>query len=205
MSVLVFLEQRDGQIRPLAREVLGEATRLAAGLGGPVVGVCAAAADPGLASLGESGAERVLLAQHAAFSRYDAAGYARAVAVAVESVKPAAVLFGASAMGKDLAPRVAARLGVGRPGPRWRARPGLPGVHAPTRLPPGRDHAPMPPLWPGGAARQALPAVRLGSDPLPRWRDRAPGARGPRPVPGPARCPARSGCGGAARRGSSSP
>jgi len=113
MSILVFIEQRNGQVRPLAREVLGEATRLAAKLGGPVVGVCAAASDPGLAALGEAGASRVLLARHEAFAHYDAAGYARAVAAAVEKVKPAVVLFGASAMGKDLAPRVAARLGVG--------------------------------------------------------------------------------------------
>ena len=49
MSVLVFLEQRNGQIRPVSREALGEATRLAAKLGGPVVGVCPAAADELLA------------------------------------------------------------------------------------------------------------------------------------------------------------
>jgi electron transfer flavoprotein alpha subunit len=113
MSILVFIEQRNGRVRPLSREVLGEATRLAARLGGPVVGVCAAASDPGLAALGEAGAARVLLARHDAFAQYDAAGYARAVAAAVEAVKPAVLLFGASAMGKDLAPRVAARLGVG--------------------------------------------------------------------------------------------
>ncbi len=113
MSVLVFIEQRDGQIRPVSREALGEATRLAASLGGPVVAVCASKSDPGAASLGESGADQVLLALNDAFERYDASGYAKAVAAAVEKVKPAAVLFAASAMGKDLAPRVAARLGVG--------------------------------------------------------------------------------------------
>ena len=113
MSVLAFIEQRGGQVRPVSREVLGEATRLAARLGGPVVGVCAAALDPGLAALGEAGAARVLLAKHEAFAQYEAAGYARAVAAAVEALKPAVLLFGASAMGKDLAPRVAARLGAG--------------------------------------------------------------------------------------------
>jgi electron transfer flavoprotein alpha subunit len=113
MSVLVFIEQRDGAIRPVSREALGEATRLAATLGGPVVGVCPSPSDPGLAALGEAGAERVLLAQHAEFARYDAAGYVRAVTAAVEAVKPAVVLFAGSSMGKDLAPRVAARLGVG--------------------------------------------------------------------------------------------
>jgi electron transfer flavoprotein alpha subunit len=113
MSVLVFIEQRDGAIRSVSREALGEATRIAASLGGPVVGVCAAATDPGLATLGEFGADRVLLAARPEFARADTAGYAAAVCAAVEMVKPAAVLFPASALGKDLAPRVSARLRAG--------------------------------------------------------------------------------------------
>ena len=113
MSILVFIEQRDGQLRSVSREALGEATRLAASLGGPVVGVCCASADPGLAALGEAGADKVLLATHEAFARYDGAGYAAAVAAAVAAVQPTVVLFPASSIGKDLAPRVAARLGVG--------------------------------------------------------------------------------------------
>ncbi len=113
MSILVFVEQRDGQVRAVSREALGEAVRLAAALGGPVVGVCPAAADPGLAALGEAGADRVLLAAHPDFALYDPAGYAAAVAAAARELKPAAVLFAASTMGRDLAPRVAARLGAG--------------------------------------------------------------------------------------------
>jgi electron transfer flavoprotein alpha subunit len=113
MSILVFIEQRDGQVRPVSRETLGEASRLAASLAGPVVGVCCATADPGLAALGEAGAEKVLLATHEAFGKYDAAGYAAAVAAAVQGIGPAAVLFPATAMGRDLAPRVAALTGVG--------------------------------------------------------------------------------------------
>ena len=113
MAILVFIEQRDGKVRPVVREALGEAVRLAAALGGPVVGVCAAPADPGLAALGEAGASEVLLATHEAFRYYEPAGYTRAVVAAVDQVKPVAVLFAASSMGRDLAPRVAARLGVG--------------------------------------------------------------------------------------------
>jgi len=114
MSVLVFIEQREGRVRPVTREVLGEATRIAAALGGPVVGVAAAAGDADLAALAEAGAERVLLAQHPRFATYDGEGYAAAVEAAVRVCSPQAVLFAASAMGKDLAPRVAARLGVGQ-------------------------------------------------------------------------------------------
>ena len=113
MSILVFIEQRDGKVRSVAREALGEAKRLASSLGGPVTAVfCGASAD-GLASLGEAGAEKVLAATHEAFARYDGAGYAAAVAAAVKATSPKLVLFGASSIGKDLAPRVAAKLGVG--------------------------------------------------------------------------------------------
>jgi len=113
VSILVFIEQRDGKVRSVAREALGEAKRLEASLGGPVIGVCCANADPGLVTLGEAGAERVLLAKHDAFARYEGAGYAAAVAAAVKATSPKLLLLGASSIGKDLAPRVAALLGVG--------------------------------------------------------------------------------------------
>lgn len=113
MSILVFLEQRGGQIRTVSREALGEATRLAASLGGPVVGVCCASADPGLAALGDAGADRVLFAKHEAFASDDAAGFAAAIAAAVAATQARAVLFPASSLGKDVSSRVAARLGAG--------------------------------------------------------------------------------------------
>ena len=112
MAILVFVEQREGKLRSVSREALGAAAALgSAGLPGPVIGVCAAAGDPGLAGFG--GAERFLLATQPSFAHYDAAGYTAAVAAAIEKTQPAAVLFAASAMGRDLAPRVAARRGVG--------------------------------------------------------------------------------------------
>ncbi len=113
MSVLVYIEQRDGHIRPVAREALGEAKRLAASLGGPVTAVHCGANDAGLAQLGEAGADKVLFAKHDAFARYDGAGYAVAVAAAARLTSAKLVLFAASSLGKDLAPRVAALLGVG--------------------------------------------------------------------------------------------
>jgi electron transfer flavoprotein alpha subunit len=113
MSILVYVEQRDGAVRPVAREALGEAKRLSGALGGPVTAVYCGASDPGLAALGEAGADQVLFAKHDAFARYDADGYAAAVAAAARATGAKLVLLGASSLGKDLAPRVAARLGVG--------------------------------------------------------------------------------------------
>jgi electron transfer flavoprotein alpha subunit len=113
VSLLVFIEQRDGRIRSVSREALGEASRLSSAFGSEVVGICPAASDPGLHALGDAGADRLLLATHERFGLYDAPGYTRAVEQAIEAVKPEVVLFSASAMGKDLAPRIAARLDVG--------------------------------------------------------------------------------------------
>ena len=113
MSILVFVEQRDGHVRSVAHEALGEAKRLAAVLGGPVVAVFCGSADANLASLGEHGAEKVLFAKHDAFAHYDGAGYAVAVAAAARASGASVVLMAASSIGKDLAPRVAALLGVG--------------------------------------------------------------------------------------------
>ena len=116
MSILVYAELRDGAVRPVTREALGEAKRLAATLGGPVTVVAAAASDAGLAALGEAGAEKVWFAQHAAFARYDSAGHTAAVVAAAKASGAKVVLIPASATGKDLAPRVAAALGVGMAG-----------------------------------------------------------------------------------------
>ena len=113
MSILVYIEQRDGAIRPVAREALGEGKRIAATLGGPVFAVYCGTSDASLASLGEAGADQVLFAKHDAFGSYDGAGYAVAIAAAARAANSKVVLFGASSLGKDVAPRVAALLGVG--------------------------------------------------------------------------------------------
>ncbi len=113
MSILVYIEQREGHVRPVALEALGEGKRLAAALGGPAIAVYCGTADANLASLGEAGADQVLFAKHDAFAHYDGAGYAAAVAAAARACGAKVVLMAASSLGKDLAPRVAALLGVG--------------------------------------------------------------------------------------------
>ncbi|TMQ49566.1 MAG: electron transfer flavoprotein subunit alpha/FixB family protein, partial [Candidatus Eisenbacteria bacterium] len=113
MSILVFVEQRGGRIRSVSNEALGLASRLKGALGGEVVAILPCASDPGAGSLGAAGADKVRLAAHPGLGSYDPAGYTRAVVAAAEELEPALILFPASSLGKDLAPRVAARLGVG--------------------------------------------------------------------------------------------
>ncbi len=112
--ILVFVEQRDGEVKKPSLQALSEARRQARGAGWKV---CAVIAGTGLgdaaAGLGTWGAETVFAADDPALGLYSAEGYATAVAAAVGKCEPNAVLFAATAMGRDLAPRVAARLGVG--------------------------------------------------------------------------------------------
>jgi electron transfer flavoprotein alpha subunit len=64
------------------------------------------------AELGKYGADVVIVVEHAAFDRYNAESFAATAAARIKSGGYRAALFSASAQGKDLAPRVAAKLGV---------------------------------------------------------------------------------------------
>jgi len=112
-SVLAVLEQRDGALRKVSHEVVTGARRLADALGGTVDALTLAGGTVrGVDQLGGFGADRVITATNAAFGTYAAEGYSRAIVERVRSGGYAAVVFAASATGKDLAPRVAAGLGV---------------------------------------------------------------------------------------------
>jgi electron transfer flavoprotein alpha subunit len=111
MKVLVFVEQRAGEFRKAAIEALCEGKRLADG--GDVVAVVIGkgAADLG-GQLGAYGANKVLSFDHNLLELYSTEGYTTALQKAVESESPDAVLIGATAMGRDLAPRLGARFDV---------------------------------------------------------------------------------------------
>src|SRR5882672_12501877 len=111
IAVLAVLESRSGAIRKVSLEVLAAARQLADGLGGTVDAlICADGPVTGADGLGAAGADRVLLASHSAFKLYSPDGQAATVAAAAQG--HAAVVMAATATGRDLAPRVAARLGV---------------------------------------------------------------------------------------------
>src|SRR5581483_10825808 len=74
--------------------------------------VCAPGTPDTAAELATFGADRVLVLKHAAFERYAPEAMARALADHTRSGGYETVLVGASALGRDLAPRLAARLGV---------------------------------------------------------------------------------------------
>jgi electron transfer flavoprotein alpha subunit len=113
-TILTFAEVRGGALRRSSLEAVSEARRLADASSGRVVSVLPGEAnDAAIKSLGAHGADKVVCFTGAAFSSYSSESYARAVAKAVESEKPSAVFLSHTAMGKDLAPRVAFLTGGG--------------------------------------------------------------------------------------------
>lgn len=114
-AILTFAEQRDGKLRRPALEAVSEARRLAQAWGGAtVVSVVAGPGCGPLASeLASYGADKVYAFDDPAFALYATEPYTRALAKACEETQPAAVLVPFTALGRDLAPRLAARLGAG--------------------------------------------------------------------------------------------
>ena len=108
-TILAILEQRDGALRKGAAELLAAARQLADANGDTVDAlVCASGPVSGVETLGAAGADRILTAVHADFANYCPDGV---VATVASLPAPRAVLTAATATGKDLAPRIAARLG----------------------------------------------------------------------------------------------
>jgi electron transfer flavoprotein alpha subunit len=111
--ILVFIETRDGGIKKCSLEALSEAKRRGTELGWEVAAVFAGAIpDATAAETFPYGASKAYVMESPALADYSSQGFARALASLVGELKPAAIFFSATAMGRDLAPRVAAALGV---------------------------------------------------------------------------------------------
>jgi electron transfer flavoprotein alpha subunit len=108
-TILVFAEQREGKLKKSVLETLGLARDLAEG-GQVVALVVGSGIGPLAGEVAKHGADRVLACDDPALALASPACLAQ-VAAAVALVKPDIVLFPASAMGRDLAPALAARGG----------------------------------------------------------------------------------------------
>jgi electron transfer flavoprotein alpha subunit len=102
-------------LKAIVAELLAKAAELAVALGGPVEAVVIGGA-PHAAALAAMGADRVLHADAAGLSPYTTDAHAAVLADAIVARRPRLVLLGSTADGRDLAPRVAARLGLGLTG-----------------------------------------------------------------------------------------
>ena len=115
-NIWVFAEQRDGKLMNVALELIGEGYKLSRERGEDAK-VCAILVGNGVSGLAdelyEYGADKVYLLEHPLLTRYTTDGYAKAITDAINEYKPEIVLFGATHIGRDLAPRIAARLNTG--------------------------------------------------------------------------------------------
>ncbi len=115
-NVLVFAETRGGELRKVALEAVTAARNLAElSGGGGVHAVLAGAAgiSDKAGALAEHGADSVLLLEHAGFAQYNPEALAATLAQRLGGGTYAFALFSATAQGRDLSPRVAAKLRTG--------------------------------------------------------------------------------------------
>src|SRR3972149_4023430 len=113
MKILAFAEQRDGQFKKVAYEVVKAAATLAGQTQGQALGLVAGDQVKSIGgALGGYGATKVVVVEHARL-KFPSNAYAEAIAQIAMKEKIEVVLFSATSMGKDLAPRVAVKLDAG--------------------------------------------------------------------------------------------
>ena len=110
----VVAELKDGSARKVTLEMLAEARRLAGDSGGEVAAIALGALAPGEAErLASYGADTIVHVEGESLAPYATEAHAAGVKAAVDRAKPETLFLGATSQGKDLAPRVSARLRVG--------------------------------------------------------------------------------------------
>lgn len=113
-NVWVFCEQQEGRLMPTTLELISQGRILADELGVELCGVLLGDGVESLTqNLGGYGADRVYLCQSPLLRDYTTDAYARVLCDLVAAHKPEILLVGASSIGRDLAPRCAARLHTG--------------------------------------------------------------------------------------------
>lgn len=114
-DILVYAEQENGDIHPVVYELIGEARKLAEKVGYAVN--CVLVGGKGTKENAEKllpyGVKEVFVYEHTGFEGFKADCYSDAVADCISSIKPSAVLIGATACGRSLAPRLSTRFHTG--------------------------------------------------------------------------------------------
>lgn len=113
-DVFVFMEQRDGELAKVGIELIGKASQLAADLGEKVVAVILGSGIKEKAKVCvEFGADKVVVVDDPMLKEYLTEPYADAIEAVIKKYDPEIFLYGASSIGRDLAPRVSARIYTG--------------------------------------------------------------------------------------------
>ncbi|MEN2259005.1 electron transfer flavoprotein subunit alpha/FixB family protein [Paraclostridium benzoelyticum] len=113
-NVWVFAEQREGVITPVVIELLGEGRKLADEIG---VNLCAILLGKNVDSMAKElvayGADTVYTADNELLEKFTTDAYTKVITDAINEFKPEIVLYGATHIGRDLAPRIASRVSTG--------------------------------------------------------------------------------------------
>ncbi len=114
-GILIYAEQENGCIHPVVLELICEARKLAAKVNYDVYGVIVGAEGTAenAKKLLKYGLKKIFVYEHNEFRGFRVDSYANAVADCIESLKPSAVLVGATALGRSLAPRLSTRFLTG--------------------------------------------------------------------------------------------
>ena len=113
-GVFVFAQQVDNKLNGIALELVGKGKDLAKNLGTEVTAVLIGSDVMGLTKeLAEYGADRIIVVDDPELKEYRTEPYAHALAEVIKKYKPEIMLVGATAIGRDLGPRVSARIHTG--------------------------------------------------------------------------------------------
>lgn len=113
-GVWVFAEQREGVLQKVSLEILGEGRKIADKLGVNLTALLLGHDVKNLANdLGKHGADEVLVIDNPLLKNYTTDGYTKAICEVATERKPGILFIGATFIGRDLGPRVAARLSTG--------------------------------------------------------------------------------------------
>ena len=113
-GVFVFAQQVDNKLNGIALELVGKGKDLAKDLGTEVTAVLIGSDVMGLTKeLAEYGADRIIVVDDPELKEYRTEPYAHALAEVIKKYKPEIMLIGATAIGRDLGPRVSARIHTG--------------------------------------------------------------------------------------------
>ncbi len=113
-GVYVFAQQVDNEVSGIALELIGKGKDLAKDLDTDVTAVLIGSDVKGLVDvLAEYGADKVIVVDDPELKEYRTEPYAHALASVINEFKPDVMLVGATAIGRDLGPRVSARVHTG--------------------------------------------------------------------------------------------
>ncbi|HDZ83657.1 MAG TPA: electron transfer flavoprotein subunit alpha, partial [Nitrospirae bacterium] len=112
-DVLIFAEQRDGEVAAVSYELIGAARRLAGELGTSVHALLLGADENAAKELIKWGADKVFLCSDSSLLPFNDDSYSEVLTKVIKDNKPAIVLAGATPVGRSFIPRVAAKLKTG--------------------------------------------------------------------------------------------